>query len=195
MHRHPPTPPLVSPFFSPFLSQETPSGFRLETRSLISSPHVVLGCPGLIIPLITLPLLSPNTNTIPPPFHPFNISDCLSLSSALFSSSSHSACPSRPLGGQWCNHLLISHCDWQLALMCVCVGGVGGRGDGGVHRNGSPPVTAGRRLDLICTRAERGGQRVWQRNRSVFLCIGRSIVDPTCRARPGWWCHYQPGSS
>lgn len=58
--------PLPNPPTLPFLSQETPSGFGLETRSLISSLHVALGCPGLIIPLITLPLLSTKHKYHPP---------------------------------------------------------------------------------------------------------------------------------
>lgn len=60
----PPAPGLLS---APSLPQSgNPQRFWVETRSLISSLHVVLGCPSLIILLIILPFYSKNINTTSP---------------------------------------------------------------------------------------------------------------------------------
>lgn len=54
----PPLSPLPPPLFS-LPHSGNPQRYKLKIRSLISSLDVALGCPGLIIPLITLPFYSP----------------------------------------------------------------------------------------------------------------------------------------
>lgn len=181
MHRLPtPHPPLASsqppPLlpFSPFLSQETPSGldWKPELSSsvcmlrwdVLCSLSCSLHCPFYsqtqIQPLPPMSLtVSPFpfffSWTLTPSFCFFIISHCL-----------HPMVPSGPLGGQWCNHLLISHHDWQLALLSWGPATVG------------QPVTAGQLLDVILRQGKRGSDGFWKRNRCTDVFV-RKVVYQT----------------
>lgn len=121
-------PPLLL-VFSPFLSQETPSGF--EWKPDLSSPVCVLcwdvpaslscSLSSLFIPkhkyylthvfvcLSRFFLFFPLSLTL-------SVSPSLSVTDSAPPSLNSTGVPSWPLDGQWCNQLLISHRDWQLAL-------------------------------------------------------------------------------
>lgn len=131
MHRPPPPPPpsfgLLSALpllpFSPFLSQETPSG--LDWKPDLSSPVCMLcwDVPGSLSCSLHSPFIHKHTILAPHPCLWLSLpsplfSRTLTLSFCFFVSHClHPEVPSGPLEGQWCNQLLISHRDWQLALL------------------------------------------------------------------------------
>lgn len=158
-------PPLLP--FSPFLSQETPSG--LDWKPDLSSSVCMLRWDVLCSLSCSLhsPFYSQTQIHTPPP----HVFDCLSLplffswtltpSFCFFISHClHPMVPSGPLGGQWCNHLLISHHDWQIALLSW-----------GVATEGQP-VTAGQLLDVLLRQSKRELDGFWKRNRCTdVLCV------------------------